>query len=196
MYKINELEYDYKYENYIGSGEAEAVWIVKDVVKKINTKGKWIDVISLNTYEKKGAKGKTAYNWIIVELFPRTIHPKYVPNNRKTNRYLTWVASHEDIEKQRKEGVHGKKYLILCNLYNRNKNKFTTHNVVAKKYWEPQGAYRQMEVKNPVEPVWEYHIHAVKEVNHKQVSYIIENEYELVGKIRENGKPTLEILGL
>ena len=57
-------------------------------------------------------------------------------------------------------------------------------------------AYRPMEVKDPVDPEWEYRIQAVKKVNAKQVSYIQNHEWVLEEKIRENGKPTLAILGL
>ena len=53
-----------------------------------------------------------------------------------------------------------------------------------------------MDVKDPVDPEWEYRIQAVKKVNAKQVSYIQNHEWELEEKIRENGKPTLAILGL
>ena len=74
-----------------------------------------------------------------------------------------------------------------------NKNKFTTHTVIAKKYWD---AYRPMEIKNPVDPEWEYRIRAVKKVNAKQIRYIVENEFELEEKIRKNRRPTLRILGI
>ena len=53
------------------------------------------------------------------------------------NRYLTWLTAHEDMDKQRDSGFHGEKFLVLCELYDKNKNKFTTHTVIAKKYWEP-----------------------------------------------------------
>lgn len=57
-------------------------------------------------------------------------------------------------------------------------------------------AYRPMEIKDPVDPDWEYRIQAVKKVNDKQVNYITNHEWEIEDKIRENGKPTLELLGL
>lgn len=187
---------DAEYISYIESGESAAVFIVRDIVNSVDTKGKWVDVISLNTYYKRGASDRMAFNWIIVELFPRKMQPKYDKNDSAHNRYLTWVTAHEDIAKQRQAGFHGEKYLVLCNLYNKNKNKFTTHTIIGKKYWEPMGAYRPMEVKDPVEPEWEYRIQAVKKVNAKQVSYIQNHEWELKEKIRKNGKPTLAILGL
>ena len=76
-----------------------------------------------------------------MELFPRKIKPKY-DTDPDYNRYLTWLTAHEDIEKQRDSGFHGEKFLVLCDLYDKNKNKFTTHTVIAKKYWEPMEAYR------------------------------------------------------
>ena len=196
MPEMKDWKHDTEYISYIESGESAAVFIVRDIVNSIDTKGKWVDVISLNTYYKRGAGDRMAFNWIIVELFPRKMQPKYDKNDSAHNRYLTWVTAHEDIAKQRQAGFHGEKYLVLCNLYNKNKNKFTTHTIIARKYWEPMEAYRPMEVKDPVDPEWEYRIQAVKKVNTKQVSYIKNHEWELEEKIRENGKPTLAILGL
>ncbi|MDD6963741.1 MAG: hypothetical protein SO471_17020 [Anaerobutyricum hallii] len=196
MPEMKDWKHDAEYISYIESGESAAVFIVRDIVNSIDTKGKWVDVISLNTYYKRGAGDRMAFNWIIVELFPRKMQPKYDKNDSAHNRYLTWVTAHEDIAKQRQAGFHGEKYLVLCNLYNKNKNKFTTHTIIARKYWEPMEAYRPMEVKDPVDPEWEYRIQAVKKVNAKQVSYIQNHEWELEEKIRENGKPTLAILGL
>ncbi len=196
MPEMKDWKHDSEYISYIESGESAAVFIVRDIVNSIDTKGKWVDVISLNTYYKRGAGDRMAFNWIIVELFPRKMQPKYDKNDSAHNRYLTWVTAHEDIAKQRQAGFHGEKYLVLCNLYNKNKNKFTTHTIIARKYWEPMEAYRPMDVKDPVDPEWEYRIQAVKKVNAKQVSYIQNHEWELEEKIRENGKPTLAILGL
>lgn len=196
MPEMKDWKHDSEYISYIESGESAAVFIVRDIVNSIDTKGKWGDVISLNTYYKRGAGDRMAFNWIIVELFPRKMQPKYDKNDSAHNRYLTWVTAHEDIAKQRQAGFHGEKYLVLCNLYNKNKNKFTTHTIIARKYWEPMEAYRPMDVKDPVDPEWEYRIQAVKKVNAKQVSYIQNHEWELEEKIRENGKPTLAILGL
>lgn len=196
MPEMKDWKHDSEYISYIESGESAAVFIVRDIVNSIDTKGKWVDVISLNTYYKRGAGDRMAFNWIIVELFPRKMQPKYDKNDSAHNRYLTWVTAHEDIAKQRQAGFHGETYLVLCNLYNKNKNKFTTHTIIARKYWEPMEAYRPMDVKDPVDPEWEYRIQAVKKVNAKQVSYIQNHEWELEEKIRENGKPTLAILGL
>lgn len=196
MSAIKDRKHDAEYISYVESGESAAVFIVRDLVKSIETKGKWVDVISLNTYYKKGAGDRKAFNWIIVELFPRKLQPKYDKSDAENNRYLTWVTAHEDIAKQRRAGVKGEKYLVLCSLFNKNKNKFITRTIFARKYWEPLEAYREMEVKESAVPKWEYRIQAVKKVNSKQVSYIQNNEWEIEEKICENGRPTLAILGL
>lgn len=194
MSQREDWKHDAEYISYIESGESAAVFIFRDIVNSIATTGKWIDVISLNTYYKKGAGDRKAFNWIIVELFPRKMNPKYDGRDTDYNRYLTWLTAHEDIAKQRQAGVYGEKYLVLCNLYNKNKNKYATRTIIARKYWEPMDAYRPMEIKDPVAPDWEYRIQAVRKVNNKQVKYIMNHEWELEEKIRENGKPTLEIL--
>ena len=96
---------DKNYLDYIDSGESAAVYIVKNIVKSLDTKNMWVDVVSLSTYCKRGS-GNIAFNWIIVELFPRKIKPKY-DTDPDYNRYLTWLTAHEDIEKQRDSGFHG-----------------------------------------------------------------------------------------
>lgn len=90
---------DKDYLDYIDSGESAAVYIVKNIVKSLDTKNMWVDVVSINTYYKRGS-GNIAFNWIVVELFPRKIKPKY-DTDPDYNRYLTWLTAHEDIEKQR-----------------------------------------------------------------------------------------------
>ena len=43
---IEELNKKYKgYKDYVHSNEALGVYIIRDVVKKINTKGYWIDIV-------------------------------------------------------------------------------------------------------------------------------------------------------
>lgn len=196
MSKLKAWKYDDEYISYIASGESAAVFVVRDIVSSIDTKGKWIDVISLNTYEKSGAGDRKAFNWIIVELFPRKINPKYDKLDPANNRYLTWVTASRDIEEQRQKGYHGDKYLVLCDLYDENKNTYNVRTIMGRKYWEPVDVYRPITIKDRVPPVWRYRIKAVKKVNARQVRYIQDHEYELEGKIRENGRPTLEILGV
>lgn len=166
---------DSNYIAYIERGESAAVYLVRDIVKDkaINTKGKWIDVLSVSSYKKYTTNNRRgfAFNWIIVELFSRHLQPQYDPYDSAHNKYLTWLTAHEDIDNQRKAGYHGEKYLVLCRLCNKNQNK-------------------------PVEPECTYEIQSVRKVNKKQVQYIQNNHANLEVKIKQKGKPTLEILGL
>ena len=66
---------DKDYLDYIDSGESAAVYIVKNIVKSLDTKNMWVDVVSLSTYCKRGS-GNIAFNWIIVELFPRILRKR------------------------------------------------------------------------------------------------------------------------
>lgn len=104
---------------YNESGEATCVHIVRDNANNVNTKDKWIDVISHSN----------GYEQIIVELFPRITHPKYITHEKVTkdtkhnyytcfvcqqNRYICWHAAHDDISVHREKGHHGKKYAVQC----------------------------------------------------------------------------------
>lgn len=185
---------DKEYMDYINSGESMAVYIVRDMVKAVDTRGKWIDVISLSMYYKKE---KPNFNWIVVELFPRKIHPQYEKNATEDyNRYLTWLTAHKDISIQRKKGFEGIKFLVLCRLYNKNRGMFEKRKVCVKKYWEPLEAYREKVIKEPVEPDWAYRVQAVRKVNNKQVKFIEDNEGTIIEKIRKQGKIDLQMLGL
>ena len=114
MSKANDWKYDSEYISYVESGESAAVFIVRDIVNSINTKGKWVDIISFSTYSKKGAEDRHAFNWIIAELFPRKMTPKYDSRDVAHNRSLTWITANEDIANQREAGFCGEKYLVLC----------------------------------------------------------------------------------
>ena len=94
---------DVAFTNYIESGEATCVHIVRDNANNINTTGKWIVVISCTH----------GFNQITIELFPRITHPKYT-NDIYENRYLCWHAAHDDIAVHRRKGHHGKKYIVQC----------------------------------------------------------------------------------
>ena len=45
-------KYYAEYIRYIESGESAAVFIVRDIVKAVNTSGKWIDIVSMNAYDE------------------------------------------------------------------------------------------------------------------------------------------------
>ncbi|MBR0061509.1 MAG: hypothetical protein IJP68_08515, partial [Selenomonadaceae bacterium] len=42
------IQYDAEYISYVEHGESAAVFITRDIVKSIKTKGKWIDVLSID----------------------------------------------------------------------------------------------------------------------------------------------------
>ena len=94
---------DVAFTNYIESGEATCVHIVRDNANNVNTTDKWIDVISCTH----------GFNQITVELFPRITHLRYT-NDVYMNKYLCWNAAHDDIAVHREKGHHGKKYTVLC----------------------------------------------------------------------------------
>ena len=100
--------------DYYESGEAAAVHVVRDCAAAVNTTGKWIDVISVNTFETQ-FEGRIGFNWIIVELFSRIHQPKYT-DDREYNRYLTWHAAHDDIAQHRSKNHHGEKFIVICKL--------------------------------------------------------------------------------
>ncbi|MBR1657668.1 MAG: hypothetical protein IJ697_04290 [Synergistaceae bacterium] len=195
MGKNDSWKHDSDYISYIDSGESAAVFIVRDLANAVDTRGKWIDIVSMSIYYLKD--NTRAFNWIVAELFPRKIQPEYDKNDVEHNRYLTWRAAHEDISCQRAEGYIGPKFLVLCSIRNMNKGKFTVHTRVRtlKKYWEPQSAYREVKeiIRQPFPPEWIYIIRAVKEINSEQVEYIRNNENTLIEKIRKNKGASLEI---
>ena len=114
MEKWYERFQDQGFIDYYESGEAAAVHVVRDCAAEVNTAGKWIDVISANTF-KSQSDGKIGFNWIIVELFPRIHHPRYT-DDRYYNRYLTLHTAHDDIAEHRSKNHHGEKFLVICEL--------------------------------------------------------------------------------
>ena len=106
-------EKDLDYIRYATLGESSAVFIVRDIVQNINTKGRWVDIVSLSTYEE--GDDSTGFHWIVCEIFPRRIQPVYT-DNEEENRYITWLTATKDIAEQRSNGVKGPKFLVLCDL--------------------------------------------------------------------------------
>lgn len=106
---------DERFIEYYKSGEATAVYIVRDLAEDVKTRGKWIDVLpTTNNYYS--SFGRFEFNWIIVELFPRITNPEYT-NDKEYNKYLCWHAAHGDIEEHREKKHNGEKYIVLCELY-------------------------------------------------------------------------------
>ena len=46
MNKLNEKKNDPEYISYLQNGDSAAVFIVRDIVKSVNTSGMWIDILS------------------------------------------------------------------------------------------------------------------------------------------------------
>lgn len=63
-----------EYGLYSRSNEAVAVYFVKSIVSNLDTKDKWIDIIS---YERYPNYDKPAFKNLEIELFERKIKPKY-----------------------------------------------------------------------------------------------------------------------
>ena len=174
---------DSAYISYVNSGESAAVFVVRDIAASLNTDGKWIDIISFSTYKKTGSGNRWSFHWIVAELFPRKLIPKYMDLNfecdyeyeydeeyiSEYNRYLTWYTARQDIMQQRRGGYRGSKYLVLCELVNINKSG---------------------------KPEWKYKIQDVRKINDKQIQFIENHKSGILNKIIENRKPTLDILGI
>ena len=169
MVKWYEKFEDQDFIGYYESGEASAVHVVRDCTMEVNTTGKWIDVLSVNTF-KSQFEGRLGFNWIIVELFPRIHQPKYTNNDRDYNRYLTWHAAHDDIAEHRSKNHHGEKFLVLCKL------KKMKH-IVNKKE----------------EEYIDYHVIDSCKVNQRQIRLIETNATKIVADIRAKRKPSLAL---
>lgn len=111
---------DARFTSYIESGEAEAVHIVRDIVRSVNTTGKWIDVLSHSN------------GLITCELFPRITHPKYTADP-DMNKYLTWHAAHADISVHRSRGAIGEKFRVTYIPRYNSETKKTSYQIVSVK---------------------------------------------------------------
>ena len=87
----NKMKYDAEYISYVNNGDSAVVFIVRDIVKSINTAGMWIDVIKTSGYKNKF--NKWDFSNITIELFPRKtkpIYPQYVSDEYK--KYITYLV--------------------------------------------------------------------------------------------------------
>lgn len=122
MNKLNEKKNDPEYISYLQNGDSAAVFIVRDIVKSVNTSGMWIDILS--TSGGKNEYGKWDFSSITIELFPRKIKPVYPEySSIADEKYITWKTANEDISKQRKKGYKGKRFVICPKLVNKNQGK-------------------------------------------------------------------------
>ena len=165
----NKIKYDSAYISYVEHGDSAAVFIVRDIVKSIDTSGMWIDV--LNTSGYKNNYGKWDFSSITIELFPRKtkpIYPQYASTEDK--KYITWKTANEDIAKQRLQGYRGKKFIIYSKLVNKNHGKTKTIEKIwnkkfgryVPKHWARTSDCEVHKEKVAIEPEWEYHIISVK----------------------------------
>lgn len=161
------IHYDAEYISYIEHGESAAVFITRDVVKSIKTKGKWIDVLSVDG--QKNYDGRWDFKSFSVELFPRKTQPVYpADSSDEEKKYITWQTAHADIENLRQKGYKGIKFEIFPKLVNLNKGKFKTEMAIWNKAfngWVPNvpekyftSSCEWRERKLPLKPKWEYHI--------------------------------------
>ncbi len=83
------IKYSPEYISYLANGDSAAVFITRDIVKSINTKDKWIDVIELQG--QKNWDCKWDFKRIVVEILPRKIKPIYPKNaTLEMKKYITW----------------------------------------------------------------------------------------------------------
>ena len=119
---MDKKKYDAAYISYVESGESAAVFMVRDIVKSIDTTGKWIDILNLVGY--KNRDGRWDFEYFTFELFPRKTQPKYPAwAGEEDKKYITWQTAHADIDMQRRQGYRGARFKICPKLVNRNKGK-------------------------------------------------------------------------
>lgn len=166
---IDKIKYDSEYISYIENGESAAVFIIRDVVKAIDTTNKWIDVIDLKGFKNPNLKWN--FSEITVELFPRKSKPFYPKNaSDYEKKYITWQTAQKDISEQRNNGYRGQKFLVYPKLVNKNKGKtITVEKVWNKKFhkyipehWARSSDCEVRKVKVPIKPKWEYYIVSIK----------------------------------
>jgi len=202
---IKGISYDAEYISYIDSGESAAVFVVRDIVNTVDSFGKWIHIVDIDTYKKEN---RIAFNYIIAELFDRKIKLDYLPKDsysdidyRNINKYITWQTAHEDINNQKMCNVIGPKYLILCNLYNKNKGKWVVEDALWNttfKRWVPwkwkTPSCVVKERRRYIEPEsadWQYAIEHVTKLTEKEVKFIKKNRNTILNKIEVARKPNL-----
>jgi len=112
------IKYDPAYISYVNHGDSAAVLITRDIVKQIDTDGKWIDVLSVNGSHNYAARWD--FKNFVVEIFPRITRPVYPVNASEADRkYITWETARADIARQRNKGYVGLKYRVVPKLINR-----------------------------------------------------------------------------
>lgn len=167
---MDKIKYDAEYISYVESGESAAVFVVRDIVKPIDTSRKWIDILSLDGF--KNEDDRWNFKYFIIELFPRKKNPQYPDGATvEEKKYITWITACEDIEEQRSRGYKGPKYRIDLKLVNRNKGKYrkvkaawnlTFDRWVPNKWFGSSCEWRQKKI--PYKPKWDYDILTIKQL--------------------------------
>lgn len=169
MSNQNNIKYDSAYISHVVNGDSAAVFIVRDIVRSIDTFGMWIDVINTSGYKNKF--GKWDFSSITIELFPRKIKPIYSQYaSTEYKKYITWKTANEDIVKQRTQGYRGKKFTICLKLVNKNQGKTKTIEKVwnkkfgqyVPKHWARSSDCEVHKKEVPMEPAWKYYIISIK----------------------------------
>ena len=187
-----------KYKYYLNSTEALAIYIVKAYVNDIDTNNKWVDIVSSDTWKHKS--DKTGFNYLIVEIFEKKKYPIYPVKTNQVSEFeyrqickaLTWKVSHEDIENQRNNGIKGHIYLIIVQLFNKNRGKKI---IIEKPFWnEEYGGFdytgkvptTTKKIEKDMEPDWDYFIKECKKITDFDVERINKYFYEyILPKIHE-----------
>lgn len=185
------------YLDYERSEEAAIVFIAKNLVKDLDTKNKWVHVVDYDCWGRKG--GRNGFNYIVVELFDRKLHPVYPKGaDIKLKRAITWDTAHEDIKQQQDKGAKGPKFLITCQLYNRNKGKYE---LKERPFWnEEYGGFDYTEkepttivfVKKSMEPEWVYRVTGCRKINDTRLQYIKKNYDRIYERILKEKHVELE----
>jgi hypothetical protein len=195
--KLNEKKVLNEYFDYLKSDESAIVYIVKNLVKNLDSKRKWIDVVDFDCWGSRG--DKPAFNYIIVELFDRMIFPEYPNNaNSQLKKAITWRTCHNDISQQRSKGIRGEVFLITCHLFNKNRGK-----IVTKLFYNWNVEYGDFDYsgkvptttirrKVQVEPEWEYRITGCRKINYKRLKYIKENYEHIYERILDEKHVLIE----
>lgn len=165
------IKYDSAYISYVEHGDSAAVFIVRDIVRSIDTAGMWIDILETSGY--KNNYDKWDFSSIKIELFPRKTKPIY-PKDASTEdkKYITWKTANEDIVKQRAQGYKGTKFIVRPKLIDKNRGKTRViekiwnkkFNQYVPKHWARSSDCEVRKVKVPIEPEWEYHIVSIKKL--------------------------------
>ena len=170
MDKKEKIKYDSKYIAYVESGESAAVFVARDIAKDLDTRGKWIDIISIDGH--KNSDEVWVFKTIKIELFPRKTNPVYPENaSEEDKKYITWQAAHKDIDFQRSQGYKGPRFELKVNTVNLNKGKFkmvdkcynkTFHRYVPLQWNNSSCEIRH--VKQTLKPYWKYFVNSVKRI--------------------------------